>query len=79
VGALHGSDGRLVTPDRATGVLVVTTLPGRTVRSARVVSTHDVDSRAETAVIVTSLNDLLRAVEAWWLVYWGARGPGDGT
>jgi len=55
---------------RSRAVLVVTTLPeGGTVR-ARVLSTPNVDGSEENAVVVESLADLHRVVDAWWVRYW---------
>ena len=53
-----------------TGVLVVTTMPGRLTLAARVVSTQDVRTGGDTTVVVTSLAELINEVDAWWHVYW---------
>jgi hypothetical protein len=60
-----------------TGVLVITTLPGLPTLAARVVSTQDVRAGSDIVVIVSSLAELIREVEAWWFVYWrpDERGP----
>lgn len=55
--------------DVPAAVLVITTMPPR-VETARVVSTQDVHGGVDATVIVTSLSELLREVEAWWRVYW---------
>ena len=62
--------------DLPTGVLVITTMPGRLTQAARVVSTQDVRAGDDTTVVVSSLAELIREIEAWWFVYWRPNGRG---
>jgi hypothetical protein len=58
------------------GVLVVTAFRAGGEPAARVTWTHDVDREPESVIVVSSLDDLVGHVVAWWIAHWN-QNPGS--